>query len=80
MASVVYLSDPITDIDYSVVDGRIRSFTLRGELLYDEVEKINKEGWKEKLIELVIEQRLNIDRDGHGLHAFIYRMQADGNL
>jgi len=78
MASVTILTEPLTDIDYSVVDGRVRSFELYGEKLYDEDDGIERKGWKQKLIKLVMEQKLNIDKDGRGLHAFIYRMMDDG--
>jgi len=77
MASVIIGTKPITDIDYSIADGRIRSFDYRGEILYDEDNNIAIEGWKEKLVEVIIDNGLNIDR-GMGLKAFVYKMIEDG--
>jgi len=78
VASIFVRTQPPTDIDYSLNDGRVRSFELRGEKLFDEHDGTNVEGWEEKLVEFVIEQGLNIDTDGRGLHAFVYRMIDDG--
>ena len=80
MASVYICSEPYSDIDYSIIDGRVRSFVLRGEKLYDEQDGTEVNGWRIKLVEFVREQRLDVDKDGYGLHAFVYRMQDDGLL
>ena len=71
MASLVVCTIPYSEIDYSLLDGRVRSFTLRGIELYDEQTNTRVENWKEQLIEFIQEQGLHIDRDGRGLHAFI---------
>jgi len=70
MASVC---TPDCDVDYSLVDGRVRSFKYNVELVYDEDEGVSKEGWKDRLVSFVLDCRLNED-DGRGLHAFVYRM------
>ena len=75
MASVYIMTEPPTDIDYSSIDGRVRSFTLEGVCLYDESLGVQEEGWREKLIAFVHEQGLDIDEDGLGLHAFVYQLQ-----
>jgi len=77
MASVIIGTNPITDIDYSIVDGRVRSFDLCGEILYDEDKGINIAGWEGKLIEIVIDYGMNIDK-GLGLKAFVYKMIDEG--
>ena len=79
MASVtiVTYSDLYTEVDYSIVDGRVTSFTLHGDLLYDEMESVAIDGWKEALVAFVQDHGLDRD-DGRGLHAFVYRMIEDG--
>lgn len=80
MASVCILG--LCDIDYSLVDGRIRSFELRGETLYDESSGVSFPDWKSKCIEVVRTQGLDKD-DGKGLHAFVKPLllneNGDGN-
>ncbi|MDY6857473.1 MAG: hypothetical protein SWO11_22770 [Thermodesulfobacteriota bacterium] len=71
MASVFVMTNPPTDIDYSLVDNRVRSFELHGVLLYDEDKNISQAGWKDQLVAFVKEQGLNINK-GIGLHAFVY--------
>jgi len=61
-----------SDIDYSLKDGRVRSFVLHGEKLYDEADKTNIPGWVKKLCDLVVKMKWHQDNEGHGLHAFIY--------
>ena len=80
MASIVIRTYPVTDIDYSLDDGRIRSLELYGECLYDEYTGTDTEGWKAKLIDFVREQELDIDKDGLGLHAFVYKLIEGGEL
>lgn len=77
MASVI-VGD--SEVDYSVQDGRVRSFELDGVKLYDEDDGTVIAGWRDKLIDFVTDCQLDVDRDGHGLHAFVYRMQEDGLL
>ena len=60
----------MTEIDYSL-DGRVRSFTLEDELLYDETAGVSKDGWRDELKKLIKAQRWDVDR-GEGLHAFVY--------
>ncbi len=79
MASVSVATDPPTDIDYSLVDRRVRVFKLRGKVLYDEDEGIDIKGWKEELVKLVKKQGLDIN-DGIGLHAFVYGLIKEGLL
>lgn len=80
MASVNVGTEPPSEIDYSVVDGRVRSFVLRGVKLYDERDGTDGEGWKATLAQFVREQGLDIDTGGRGLHAFVYRLQGEGLL
>jgi len=76
MASVVVMTTPPTDIDYSL-GGRVRSFDLRGDVLYDEAAGIAVDGWEARLAEFVKEQGLDVD-DGRGLHAFVYGLIERG--
>lgn len=80
MASVYVMTEPPTDIDYSLVDGRVRRFVLFGQKMYDEDDGTSIDGWRDRLVEFVRIQGLDVDKDGHGLHAFVYKMQDDGLL
>ena len=80
MASVFILTNPPSDIHYSLIDGRVFALILYGEELFDEGEGIAEEGWSDKLIKFVKEQRLNIDKDERGLHAFVWKLIKDGHI
>jgi len=77
MASLYIPSTPATNIEYSIMDGRVMQFTLLGKVLYDEDESNQDSKWKEKLVELVKDMGLDTDR-GIGRHAFVNRMEEDG--
>jgi hypothetical protein len=79
MASVYIWTTPHSVIDYSCVDGRVRCFVKNGKTIYDEDINVVKIGWKYLLATFVMEHGLDKD-DGHGLHAFVYRMFDDGLL
>ena len=79
MANITFPMDYKTDIDYSVVDGRVRYFILNGDILFDENEGIDVDGWVTKLVELVKKRHLDVD-DGIGLPKFVYKLQEDGHL
>lgn len=84
MASVCIPSDDYKkvycDIDYSIIDGRVRVFELNGKVLYDEYCKKSIKGWKKKLVKVVKEQGLNDSRHSHSgcLPTFVIRMIAEG--
>ena len=80
MASVTILTNPESDIDYSLKDGRIRSFVCYGEKLFDDESGICVDGWRDKLTQFVVEYGLDKDERGIGLHSFVYRMYGDGLL
>ena len=80
MASLFVTTDPHSEIDYSLVDGQVRGFVLRGVKLYDEEDGTAADGWREKLVSLIREQGLDLDTYGHGLRAFVRRLQDDGYL
>ena len=82
------------DIDYSVVDGHIRSFSVGGEVLYDEDvarqrcgtmkmlhdEDIGgKESWEQNLVDIVKAYKLDKD-NGRGLHAFVIKLINEGKI
>lgn len=75
MASLFVMTNPVSEIDYSLVDGRVRDFTLLGEKIYSETDGIAAPGWEEKLKDFVISQGLH-EGDEHGLHAFVLKMHA----
>ena len=77
MASIV-IGDSV--VDYSLADGRVRSFVLDGKKLYDEDDGTSDKGWRQALVDFVRQRGLDEDRDGMGLHAFVYRMIDDGLL
>lgn len=79
MASVIVMTDPSSDIEYSSASGRVRFFELRGEVLYDERKGIVADSWRDKLVAFVKEVGLDED-DGHGLHAFVYRLIDEGAI
>ena len=79
MAGLHITTTPPTRIDYSLVDGRVRSFELRGEVLFDEDAGTEVEGWKRRLADLVMEFGL-ADPSPLGCHAFIYWMIEQGLL
>ncbi len=58
------------NVDYSLMDGRVRSFKLDGTTLFDEDMGIEADGWRDKLHQLVLDYSLHIDQ-GLGLHAFV---------
>lgn len=58
------------EVDYSIVDGRVRAFTLDGKILYDEDTGVDEPGWKDRLRALVLSYELDVDR-GLGLYAFV---------
>lgn len=68
MASVFFANE--TQVDYSIVDGRVMGFRLDGQWLFDEDHGIDEPGWRERLRGLVVGVGLDVDR-GHGLHAFV---------
>ena len=63
----------VMDVDYCTMSGEIRSVTLDdGTVLYDKGQGIELPRWRYRLWELVVQYRLDQDRDGHGLWAFLY--------
>lgn len=51
------------NIEYSVVDGRVRRFTSKDNVFFDEDREINIPGWKERIVELLGAEKL----DFHGI-------------
>lgn len=78
MASLLLSAKPLTFIDYTVTDGRVRSFTLRGSLLYDEDAGIVKPGWHRQLVRLVLRHRLDRPDSRGAYYAFIITLQMAG--
>lgn len=79
MASV-YLGDVC--IDYSVVDGHVRGFSIGQDVLYDEDQHIEIPRWKSILAEIVKCRGLN-RRHQNGpldLHEFVYWLESEGEL
>lgn len=80
MASIFISGETCSEIDYSIIDGRVRSFVLHDKKLYDEADGTVVAAWKEKLVELVKHQGLDIPRDGGRHPKFIYWMRGEGLL
>ncbi len=79
MASIFFLKSK-TEIDYSAVSGRVRSFVRHdGRCLFDEDNHIAIEGWERDLIDCVIKNGLNVN-DGKGYHAFVRRLAEEGKV
>ena len=78
MASVCVTTNPPSSIDYSLLDGRVRSFTLRGVKLYDEQDGTRADGWEGVLSKFVQEQGLDADVGEFSARAFVYWMRAKG--
>lgn len=81
MASVFFTGASPSSIDYSIVDGRVRSFMLRGVKLYDEQDGTAADGWRDQLVGFVLEVGLDLAGEASGReHAFVTKMRADGLL
>jgi hypothetical protein len=80
MASIIGFTSPSSYIEYSAWSGHVRVFELEGVTLYDETDGTETDGWREKLVEFVREHHLDVDPDGHGLHAFVYPLLRSGRL
>ena len=74
MASKVGINNSgeiVSDIDYSLVDGRIRQVEIKGIMIYDEDKGIAEYNWEAEVWLIVKRNGFDIDRE-HGLSAFIY--------
>jgi hypothetical protein len=71
MASLIVDPPPRSRIDYSIADGHVRLLVIGGETLYDEEAGVSADGWLDRLAEFVVEQALDVDPSGIGLHAFL---------
>lgn len=80
MASIFISGDTCSQIEYSIIDGRVRMFVLHDKKLYDEADGTIAASWKEKLVELVQHQGLDVPRGGGGHPKFINWMQDEGLL
>lgn len=80
MASVYVQTDPPSEIEYAMNSGTVRMFSLRGEKLFDVLDGTAVDGWKDRLAAFVMDQGLDVDKDGHGLHSFVYKLEEDGLL
>ena len=75
-----------TIVDYSIRDGRVRSFKLDGELLFDEDKGVALNGWEARLTDWVQRCGLNDGKRGNppakqrGFSAFIYPLVEQGKL
>jgi len=67
------------DVDYSLVDGRIRRFEYEGSVLYDEAEGIEAFGWVDFLLEEILLYGMHIDY-GDGVMAFVTKLEEEGLL
>jgi len=79
MASIFVMTDPMSEVYYSLKDNRVRKFNLHGKTLYDEYKGVSAEGWEDALVKFVKQQRLNID-GGEGLPSFVYGLIDRGLL
>lgn len=84
MASIVVVGEspgePTSVVDYFIKDGSVKFFKHHGKILFNEHDGTVVEGWRKELVQFVKEQGLDVDRDGHGLHAFVYKMIAEGSI
>lgn len=70
---------PGIEIDYSIVDGRVREFSDGGVPLYDERKGIETAGWLLRLVSVI--RKAGLDRPSkRGLHMFVYRLMDEGLL
>ena len=79
MASVIILTDPASEIEYSIASGNIVAFDLRGCVLYDVRSNIETKGWRYKLLNFVIENRLH-KPNRWGVNAYITKLIEDGAI
>jgi len=73
MASVILSTNPWTEIYYSLVSGNVVTLTVEDEVIYDKHEGIEKDGWKDKLVDLVMKNGLDRPR-----HAFVWNLIEEG--
>jgi hypothetical protein len=67
------------DIEYSLVDRRIRFFEYENQVFYDEETDDNYPNWEKKLIQVIENYGLNRNR-GKGHYAFILRLADEGKI
>ena len=79
MASVIVLTNPASEIEYSIASGNIVAFDLRGCVLYDVRSNIEMGDWKSTLIDFVIENKLH-KPNRWGVNAYISKLINDGLL
>lgn len=64
-----------SNIDYSLIDGRIRSLVLNGEILYDEQDGTNTPFWISRLMDFIRDHELDVSE-----YAFVHWLQEKGLL
>ena len=73
MASVIFSTNPWTEVYYSIVSGNVVTLTIDDKVIYDMHEGIEEDGWKDKLVDLV--KRFGLDRPRH---AFVWNLIEEG--
>ena len=77
MASII--CPGIYDIEYSLLDKRVRFFEYEDRVLYDEESNHNYPNWEKKLIQVIENYGLNRNQ-GRGYHAFVLRLADEGKV
>ena len=77
MASVILPG--VFNIEYSIIDKRIRLFELGGDILYHEEDGIEKWGWQEALAQVLHDHSLDVDR-GKGIYGFVQHYLETGKF
>jgi hypothetical protein len=71
---LIIKTEPQTSIEYSMMTGKIYSFTYLGELLFDDKNGVERDNWKDVLIGLIEEYGV---KDGY-LRGFVYWLRDSG--
>lgn len=82
MASV-FACDEDSNIEYSIVDGRVRQARIQGQDIYDEDTDWTAEDWKAKVAEFVKRQKGHKFIPGRPLtypKRFVHRLEEEGYL
>ena len=73
MASVIFSTNPWTEVYYSIVSGNVVTLTIDDKVIYDMHNGIAEDGWKDTLVDLV--KRFGLDRPRH---AFVWNLIEEG--
>lgn len=69
-----------SDVEYSVVDYRIRQATIKGRIVFDEDDGTADPDWLEKVVDFIERHRMNIVGLRRPPKSFVIRLAEEGAL